>query len=104
MAIKITNKCINCGACELECPNNAIYPGNKKWKWSDGTNIKNTIENKAYSKKYYYIVTEKCTECKGFYKEPQCISICPIECCIPDKNNIENNEKLLKKKYWMHGK
>ena len=26
MAIKITDECINCGACEPECPNNAIYP------------------------------------------------------------------------------
>ncbi|HET7116422.1 MAG: 4Fe-4S binding protein, partial [Sediminibacterium sp.] len=24
MAIKITDECINCGACEPECPNNAI--------------------------------------------------------------------------------
>ena len=27
MAIKITEECINCGACEPECPNNAIYEG-----------------------------------------------------------------------------
>ena len=25
MAIIITEECINCGACEPECPNNAIY-------------------------------------------------------------------------------
>ncbi|HPR29255.1 MAG TPA: 4Fe-4S binding protein, partial [Chitinophagales bacterium] len=27
MAIHITEDCINCGACEPECPNNAIYEG-----------------------------------------------------------------------------
>ena len=27
MAIRITDECINCGACEPECPNNAIYEG-----------------------------------------------------------------------------
>ena len=27
MAIKITDECINCGACEPECPNTAIYEG-----------------------------------------------------------------------------
>ena len=27
MAIIITDDCINCGACEPECPNNAIYEG-----------------------------------------------------------------------------
>ena len=25
MAITITDECINCGACEPECPNTAIY-------------------------------------------------------------------------------
>ena len=27
MAIIITDECINCGACEPECPNTAIYEG-----------------------------------------------------------------------------
>ncbi|MFD5194125.1 4Fe-4S binding protein, partial [Streptomyces sp. NPDC058357] len=27
MAIKITEDCINCGACEPECPNEAIKEG-----------------------------------------------------------------------------
>ena len=31
MAIKITDECINCGACEPECPNNAIYEGAVDW-------------------------------------------------------------------------
>ncbi len=37
MAIMITDECINCGACEPECPNNAIYEGGAEWKYSDGT-------------------------------------------------------------------
>ncbi|MCF3109061.1 4Fe-4S binding protein [Niabella sp. CC-SYL272] len=36
MAIKITEECINCGACEPECPNNAIYEGGVEWTISDG--------------------------------------------------------------------
>jgi ferredoxin len=39
MAITITDECINCGACEPECPNNAIYEGALEWKLSDGTNL-----------------------------------------------------------------
>ena len=42
MAIKITDECINCGACEPECPNNAIYEGGAEWKFSDGTSLKGT--------------------------------------------------------------
>ena len=40
MAIKITDECINCGACEPECPNNAIYEGGVEWAIADGTSVK----------------------------------------------------------------
>ena len=40
MAIKITDECINCGACEPECPNNAIYEGGAEWRYADGTKVK----------------------------------------------------------------
>ena len=35
MAIKITDECINCGACEPECPNNAIYESGVGWKYAE---------------------------------------------------------------------
>jgi ferredoxin len=32
MAYKITDDCVNCGACESECPNSAISEkGNVRW-------------------------------------------------------------------------
>ena len=37
MATMITNDCINCGACEPECPNTAIYQGGVEWDAPDGT-------------------------------------------------------------------
>ena len=39
MAIIITDECINCGACEPECPNNAIYEGGVEWAIADGTSV-----------------------------------------------------------------
>ena len=39
MAIFITDECINCGACEPECPNNAIYEGGVEWAISDGNTV-----------------------------------------------------------------
>ena len=42
-----------------------------------------------------YIVPEKCTECKGFHDEPQWAAVCPVDCCIPDLNNIESESILL---------
>ena len=43
MAIKITDECINCGACEPECPNNAIYEGGVEWAIADGSTVKGTF-------------------------------------------------------------
>jgi ferredoxin len=31
MSLMITEECINCSACEPECPNTAIYEGGKQW-------------------------------------------------------------------------
>ncbi|WP_185876723.1 4Fe-4S dicluster domain-containing protein [Blattabacterium cuenoti] len=114
MSIKITKECINCGACEPECPNNAIYEGNKKWKMSDGTSFLKRKEKESGSnlivdhehepkeKDIYFIVSEKCTECVGFYDQPQCVLICPVGCCIPDKEHIETKQQLINKKNFLH--
>ncbi|HPU94112.1 MAG TPA: 4Fe-4S binding protein, partial [Candidatus Saccharicenans sp.] len=32
MAYKITEDCINCGACEPECPNQAISAGDERYE------------------------------------------------------------------------
>lgn len=114
MAIMITDECINCGACEPECPNNAIYEGGIEWTISDGTTITDeyTLEDgKTTSAKekhgpvaddFYYIVPDKCTECVGFHEEPQCASVCPVDCCLPDPERVESKELLLGRKERLH--
>ncbi|NUM31741.1 MAG: 4Fe-4S dicluster domain-containing protein [Bacteroidetes bacterium] len=114
MAIKITDDCINCGACEPECPNGAIYEGGSEWRFSDGTELSGTFVSKSgmnvdasdaqapVSNDYYYIVTDKCTECVGFHDEPQCASVCPVDCCLPDEDNVESKEELSAKKASLH--
>ena len=114
MAIIITDDCINCGACEPECPNNAIYEGADDWRYSDGTKLRGNIVlpngkhvnadevQKPISDDYYYIVPDKCTECLGFHEEPQCAAVCPVDCCIPDENCKETEEELLQKKAFLH--
>ena len=114
MAIKITDECINCGACEPECPNNAIYEGALEWRFADGTGLKGQVMPKSggtfdadapqepVSYDYYYIVTDKCTECKGFHDEPQCAAVCPVDCCVPDENHVETEEEPLAKKSFLH--
>ncbi|MDQ6999158.1 MAG: 4Fe-4S dicluster domain-containing protein [Mariprofundus sp.] len=114
MAIIITDECINCGACEPECPNNAIYEAAEDWRFADGTNLDGNIvlpsgkaadanaNNDPISDEYYFIVSDKCTECKGFHDEPQCAAVCPVDCCIPDDNHEETEAELISKKAFLH--
>ena len=114
MAIMITDECINCGACEPECPNNAIYEGGAEWRFSDGTGLTGSVttpggqdydadqEQEPVDMDVYYIVTDKCTECVGFHEEPQCAAVCPVDCCVDDPEHEESEEELLKKKDFMH--
>ena len=81
MALMITDECINCDVCEPECPNNAISQGDET----------------------YVIDAAKCTECVGAHDEPQCITVCPADCIIPDPNNKETPEELLAKYASLHG-
>lgn len=60
MALVITEDCISCGACETECPVNAISPGDDKYEINPNT----------------------CVECVGHYDSPQCQSECPTECIV----------------------
>ena len=46
----------------------------------------------------YIIDPTGCTECVGFYDEPQCVAVCPIEGIVPDPDHVESREELLAKK------
>lgn len=91
MALLITDECINCGACEPECPNTAIYEGGVNWELGSSS-------NSPISEDYFYIVPDKCTECVGYYDEPQCMAVCPVDCIIENPDRIETKEELLSKK------
>ncbi|UKN02528.1 4Fe-4S dicluster domain-containing protein [Paracrocinitomix mangrovi] len=115
MAIIITDECINCGACEPECPNNAIYEGGAEWRYADGTSLTGMVnlpnrdaqvdadlDQEPVDMDVYFIVPDKCTECKGFHDEPQCAAVCPVDCCVDDPDIRESDEELLAKKDFMH--
>ena len=65
MAYKITEDCVKCGSCELECPNQAIYEGDEQ----------------------YLIDPDKCKECVGSYESPRCAEICPVDAPVPDPDH-----------------
>jgi len=113
MAIMITDECINCGACEPECPNTAIYEGGVEWTWAggtdlteveleDGTVVNSKAPQEPVSDEFYYIVSGKCTERTGFHEEPQCAAVCPVDCCVEDPDYVESADELIAKKDWMH--
>lgn len=81
MALKIIDECISCGLCVEQCPNDAI---------SEGDPI-------------YVIDPERCTECVGFYSEPQCVLVCPVDAIVKDPEHVETADELLEKKKKIHG-
>jgi ferredoxin len=80
MAYTITEDCISCGACEPECPNQAI---------SEDETI-------------YVINPDKCTECVGAHKSSRCAEVCPVSACVPDPAHKESREALLAKWKKLH--
>ncbi|MBD3226091.1 MAG: YfhL family 4Fe-4S dicluster ferredoxin [Caldithrix sp.] len=81
MALLINDECIACDACLPECPNDAIEEGDP----------------------IYTIQPDLCTECIGFFDEPQCAAVCPTDACVPDPEREETQEQLLEKKKKIHG-
>src|SRR5215475_5004950 len=96
MATVITSECINCGACEPECPNTAIYQGGVEWQAPDGA------MHPAISNDIFYIVPEKCTECVGFFDHEACAAVCPVDCCVPDPQRPEAESVLLLRARALH--
>ena len=80
MATRITDQCINCGACEPECPNGAITQGDS----------------------IYVIDPDLCTECVGFFDHEACQAVCPVECCLPDPQRVESEKTLLDRAVQLH--
>jgi ferredoxin len=95
MALMITEECINCGACQPECPNTAIYVGGEEYEL-------NGQMFPALSADYYYVVPEKCTECVGFHDDPQCVAVCPTDACQKNPAVVEAHDKLLEKAKALH--
>ncbi len=75
MALMITDECINCDVCEPACPNQAIYQGEI----------------------IFEIDPARCTECVGHFNEPQCVTVCPVNCIPVNPQYVETKEQLLEK-------
>ena len=80
MAYFVIQECVNCGTCELKCPN---------WAISEGDEI-------------YVIDPDKCTECLGFYDSPQCVETCPVNAVQLNKDLGEDYDQLMAKWHRLH--
>ena len=81
MSMVVLDDCINCGACEPECPNTALSQGD-------------TI---------FMVDASRCTECVGAYDAPKCVEVCPVDgCIVVDPNHIESREQLTAKYEQLH--
>jgi len=72
MALLIIPDCINCVVCQFECRNDAISQ-------RDGI---------------HFIDPEKCTECDGIAEKPRCVSVCAVDCIVPDPQHPYHAARL----------
>ena len=63
MAYMITAECVNCGACEAECPVQAITARADQ----------------------YVINPESCVDCENYFEEARCKWACPVNACVPER-------------------
>ncbi len=77
MAMKILEDCIACGACEPECPNEAIHSGES----------------------IYSVDAQRCTECVGAYESQRCLEVCPIDDCIVVDPALAESRETLRARY-----
>jgi len=80
MALLINDDCTSCDACPEVCPNKAI-----------------TADSPVYK-----IDPALCTECVGAHDEPQCMTVCPADCIIPNPDVKESKEQLMEKYHRLH--
>lgn len=57
----ITAECVNCSACEMECPVRAI----------------------TAQADQYVIDEDICVDCEGYFAEARCKWACPVNACVP---------------------
>jgi Pyruvate/2-oxoacid:ferredoxin oxidoreductase delta subunit len=62
MPYSINKECIQCNDCVSRCPTGAIKTQDDGRYWIDPT---------------------LCNQCEGYYPEPQCLSICPVDSPMP---------------------
>jgi ferredoxin len=65
MSYMISCECINCSACEYECPVRAISPGDSQFR----------------------IDAKVCVECDGYFPVARCKSVCPVDACNPARES-----------------
>lgn len=66
-------RCIQCGICLDECPNQGIAEINGEYSIDSGL----------------------CTECFGFYSTPRCSEVCPVEAIETDVEQDADEELLV---------
>lgn len=76
MAYMITAECVNCSACERECPVQAITAAADQ----------------------YVINPDICIDCVGYFEEARCKWACPVNACVPERETyIEKAETMASK-------
>lgn len=67
MSHMITAECVNCSACERECPVQAIRAEADQ----------------------YVIDPDICVDCEGYFNIARCKWACPVNACVPEREDYQ---------------
>lgn len=73
MSFMITAECVNCSACDMECPVRAISPAADQ----------------------YLIDENVCIDCEGYFDVPRCKWVCPVNACVPQRKEYQHRASSL---------
>ncbi|MBI2866339.1 MAG: hypothetical protein HYX99_03145 [Chloroflexi bacterium] len=121
MALRITEACTTCHACEWACDVDHAITMHQAGKfatmmmmsaeackacglcrWQDNVDVSTGMLEDLSTRGRYYIDPDKCTECVGSYGSPRCLEVCPEEAIVKDPHHAETREQLLAKWHRLH--
>ena len=96
MSYIISDDCINCGACEIECPQNAVHPGIRSRGVKNPVFTNNMLLfNGFIPSEHFYVDQYKCNNCEGFYLSVRCNEVCPVSCCLSENEYFSEGNVIL---------
>ena len=84
-----SERCIECNGCVTACKNEHEVP------WGVNRRRVVTLEDGVPGERSISVACLHCTDAP-------CAAVCPVDCCVPDPNNVESEDQLFARAKQIH--